>query len=169
MELQIREAQEKDALALIQLRKQLFTETTYLLLEPEEYKPTEESETNFIRMFSKADNSAVFLALNANTELMGFMGVAGGTTNRTKHRATVFLGVLREYWGKGAGRQLFEALFNWLQPNTIARLELTTAINNERAYSLYIKMGFKIDGIKKANIVVDGQRVDEYMMSYVID
>jgi len=76
---------------------------------------------------------------------------------------------LREYWGNHIGGLLFEALFSGLQQNKVIRLELTTAINNERAYSLYTKVGFKVEGIKKANIAVDGKLVDKYMMSYVIE
>ena len=164
----IREAKESDALALIELRKELFKETTFLLLEPEEYNPTEESEAKFIRMFSSAENCSIFMALNSDLKIVGFMGVAGGTTNRTKHKATVFIGVLSEYWGQGSGKQLFEQLFNWLPYSCLSRIELTTAVNNERAYSLYKKMGFQVEGTKKANISVAGELIDEYQMSYVM-
>ncbi|MBT3204525.1 MAG: GNAT family N-acetyltransferase, partial [Gammaproteobacteria bacterium] len=121
----IREAKENDAKALIVLRGKLFKETTFLLLEPDEYNPTEESEANFIRIFSRADNSSIFLALNSDSKIVGFMGVAGGITNRTKHRATVFLGVLSEYWGQGIGKQLFDQLFIWLPQSCLSRVELT--------------------------------------------
>ncbi len=153
---------------MVDLRKKLFRETTFLLLQPEEYNPAEDSEANFIRMFTKAENSSIVLAQNSESHLLDFLGVAGGTTNSTKHKATVFLG-LREYWGNHSGGLLFEALFSGLQQNKVIRLELTTAINNERAYSLYTKVGFKVEGIKKANIAVDGKLVDKYMMSYVIE
>jgi len=164
----IREAKENDAKALIVLRGKLFKETTFLLLEPDEYNPTEESEANFIRIFSRADNSSIFLALNSDSKIVGFMGVAGGITNRTKHRATVFLGVLSEYWGQGIGKQLFDQLFIWLPQSCLSRVELTSAVNNERAFSLYKKMGFQVEGIKKANISVAGELIDEYQMSHVI-
>lgn len=164
----IREASENDAAALIELRKSLFTETEFLLLEPEEYSPTIESEAGFISLFKNSKNSAVFLAIDSNSKVIGFMGVAGGTTNRTSHKATIFMGVLKEQWGKGVGKLFFKYLFTWTEDKSILRYELTTAVNNKRAFSLYKNIGFEVECIKKQNILVNGKPVDEYQMFYII-
>ncbi len=161
----IREATEKDAENLIALRQKLYRETNFLLLEPDEYNPTVKSEAAFISAFRQSGNSTVLLAFADKTRLIGFMGVAGGTTNRSAHKATIFMGILKEFWGKGAGKQLFDALFQWSADTSLQRLELTTALNNERAYALYQKVGFETECVKKLNIIVDGAPVDEYQMA----
>jgi RimJ/RimL family protein N-acetyltransferase len=164
----IREAASTDAENLIELRRKLFNETNFLLLEPDEYNPTVESETAFISVLKKSKNSAVFLALDNNSNLVGFMGVAGGTTKRTAHKATIFMGVLQKHWGNGIGKQLFNKLFAWSEPTGLSRLELTTAVDNERAYSLYKKVGFETECVKKRNILVDGKYVNEYQMCFLL-
>lgn len=62
--IKIREIVETDAPSLMKLRKQLFTETQFMLLEPDEYRPTIESESNFITSFQKSPNSILLLAEN---------------------------------------------------------------------------------------------------------
>ena len=164
----IREASETDAAALIELRKLLFKETEFLLLEPEEYSPTIDSETCFINAFNKSNNSSVFLAIDERENVIGFMGVAGGTTNRTSHKATIFMGILKKYWGKGVGKQFFKHFFIWAEDKRIVRYELTTAVNNTRAFSLYKSVGFDVECIKKKNIMVKDKPVDEYQMFYIV-
>jgi RimJ/RimL family protein N-acetyltransferase len=163
----IREATSADAEKLIELRRKLFNETNFLLLEPDEYNPTVESEKAFISAFEKSKNSAVFLAVDNNSNLVGFMGVAGGTTKRTAHKATIFIGVLEKDWGNGIGRQLFNKLFKWSESTSLSRFELTTAVNNERAYSLYKKVGFETECVKKRNMLIDGKYVNEYQMCFL--
>ncbi len=164
----IREAYETDAAALIELRKSLFIETEFLLLEPEEYTPTIDSEARFIKTFKKSNNSAILLALDSSENVIGFMGIAGGTTNRTSHKATIFMGVLKEYWGKGVGKLFFKYFFTWSEDKEIVRYELTTAVNNKRAFTLYKSVGFDVECIKKQNIMVKGEPVDEYQMFYIV-
>ncbi|MEH6442697.1 MAG: GNAT family N-acetyltransferase [Oceanospirillaceae bacterium] len=166
--IEIREAVIEDAAALINLRKCLFRETQYLLLEPDEYSPSVESEAGFIKSFIASNNSSIFLAFNENSKLIGFMGVAGGATIRTKHKATVFMGILQSYWGKGIGRRLFEFLFVWAKSSKLIRLELTTALKNKRAFSLYQSVGFQKECIKIKNIIINNEPVDEYQMFYIL-
>ncbi|MEW8624858.1 MAG: GNAT family N-acetyltransferase [Candidatus Thiodiazotropha sp.] len=168
VQFEILEATSKDAESLIELRRTLYNETDLLLFEPTEYRPTVESETAFITAFEKSNNSALFIAVVDNLDLVGFMGVAGGTTNRTAHKATVFMGVLKKYWGQGIGKKLFDNLFQWLEVTSLSRLELTTAVHNERAYSLYKAVGFETECVKKNNVLVDGKHVDEYQMCYLL-
>jgi RimJ/RimL family protein N-acetyltransferase len=98
------------------------------------------------------------------TNLIGFMGVAGGRTHRIAHKATLFMGILKEHWGKGIGTLFFSNLFTWVKTTTITRLELSTAVKNLRAISLYKKVGFEIECVKKNNIYINGVPVDEYQM-----
>jgi len=65
-------------------------------------------------------------------------------------------------------QSLFVKMKDWARKRNLVRLELTTAINNERAFLLYKKMGFKVEGIKKKNILVDNVAVDEYQLSFII-
>jgi RimJ/RimL family protein N-acetyltransferase len=50
----------------------------------------------------------------------------------------------------------------------VKRLELSVMTHNERGIALYKKMGFEIEGTKRASIYVNGNYVDEYLMSKII-
>jgi RimJ/RimL family protein N-acetyltransferase len=56
----------------------------------------------------------------------------------------------------------------WAAENGVKRLELSVMTHNERGIALYKKMGFEIEGIKKASIFVNGVYVDEYLMSKIL-
>jgi len=167
-QLAIRHAQASDAVALMALRKKLFAQTHYMLLEDGEYRPSVESEAAFINSFSQSDNSTVLLAFKG-VELLGFMGVAGGSANRIRHCASIFLGVDQGAWGQGVGWQLMQGLFAWLATTSLKRLSLSTAVDNERALALYKKAGFVIEGVKKGDILLADQLVDSYFMAKLLD
>jgi hypothetical protein len=95
----VREATISDAILLIKLRKRLYRETDFLLLEPGEYDPEITSEKAFILDFIESNNSTVFITVDEESNLIGFMGVAGGRTHRIAHKATLFMGILKEHWG----------------------------------------------------------------------
>ncbi len=78
------------------------------------------------------------------------------------------MGVLKEYWGKGVGKLFFKYFFTWSEDKEIVRYELTTAVNNKRAFTLYKSVGFDVECIKKQNIMVKGEPVDEYQMFYIV-
>lgn len=164
---EIRHAKVSDAEILMKLRKKLFRETQYMLLEEDEYQPSIESEADFIDLFSQSDNSTIFLVFKKQ-QLIAFMGVAGGTANRKRHCADIFLGVQKSAWGKGVGWQLMQALLAWSATTSLQRLALSVAVDNKKAIALYHKAGFEIEGVKKGNLMLDDIFVDEYAMSILL-
>ena len=56
----------------------------------------------------------------------------------------------------------------WAAENGVKRLELSVMTHNERGLALYKKMGFDIEGIKRASIFVNGAYVDEYLMGKIL-
>ena len=53
----------------------------------------------------------------------------------------------------------------WAKEILITRLELTVMCPNIVAKHLYEKNGFKIEGIKKMSMLVDGEYVDEFYIA----
>lgn len=164
----VRNATQNDALEFIKLRKAIFSETDFMLFEPNEYKPTEQQEKAYIKSLTESANSHLFFAVTDTGDIIGFLGADGGRTNRIRHIAHVFVGVLKQHWGQGIGKMLFASLFDWAGQNNIKRLELSTALNNQRAFKLYTGLGFEVEGIMKSNIMLNGELTDEYLMSYIL-
>ncbi|MNO98154.1 Acetyltransferase YpeA [compost metagenome] len=138
-------------------------ETKFMLYEPGERTTTIERQREFVHSQITSDNSTVFVAEYDN-QLVGHLIVVGGKVKRNKHVGYIVVGILKEYTGKGIGTNLFNALENWRAGTGIKRLELSVMVHNEAALSLYQKMGFEIEGIKKNSLIIDGNDVDEYYM-----
>ena len=78
------------------------------------------------------------------------------------------LGITPKYQGQGLGRQLIDILIEDARGNNCRAIELTTVLNNYRAFSLYQKLGFLYLG-KVENLVGDGSVVEESHMYFPIE
>lgn len=163
----IREIIKDDASNFVNLIQQVEKESDFMLFEPDERKITPEQQLSRIEAMQQQENSTVFVA-EANNQLVGYMVVIGGFANRNKHSAYLVIGVLKEFSGQGIGTKLFKKLQEWVSQHKIHRLELTAMKHNERAISLYTKMGFEIEGIKRQSLLVNGEYIDEYYMAKLV-
>lgn len=80
--------------------------------------------------------------------------VQRGFVNRTQHRAYIVIGVLRSESGKGLGTKLLKKVNESAIKNEILKLELTVMVNNEKAFNLYKRMGFKVEGTRENSLML---------------
>ena len=161
----VRNIREDDAKKFLSMLIQLDNETKLMLYEPGERK----RDISKIRsMIKDAHPSSFIYVVEDDGKLVGFLSAKRGHVNRIKHRAYIVIGIMKSYTGKGIGRRLFNELDNWATDNGVIRLELTVMKHNERAISLYKKMGYKVEGVKEKSVVIDGDYVDEYYMAKII-
>ena len=85
---------------------------------------------------------------------------------KTKHRASVAIALLREFWGQGIGTRLLQEMIGIAQRHGgILQMELEVVEGNDRARHLYEKMGFRIAGVRPNAICLkDGRLLHEYLM-----
>ncbi len=87
---------------------------------------------------------------------------------RERHAASLAMMVHPDYWGRGIGSQLLDALVkladNWLQ---LARIELEVNTDNTAGVRLYEKFGFTIEGTHKLHAYGDGRMADSYFMARI--
>jgi RimJ/RimL family protein N-acetyltransferase len=55
-------------------------------------------------------------------------------------------------------------VFQWAKEKEISRLELTVIKDNVKAFNLYKKMGFILEGEKVHSLIIDGLPVNEYYL-----
>ena len=137
----IRSARSSDAAEMVSFMRTTAGETEFLLRYPEECAMTEAGEAAFL------DD-----ALNNPDQIMPCCfveGVLAGnamlTMNsriKTRHRGSVAVGLLKEYWGLGIGTALFEEMIAVAKNRGLSHLELDYIEGNDRARCLYEKMGF---------------------------
>jgi RimJ/RimL family protein N-acetyltransferase len=169
MPVTIRTIRDDDTAAYLELLKRLDAETNFMMFEPGERQMSVEEMRQRVKGLLAADNSMIFLAENESSELVGVLGAQGGVFRRNRHNVHIFIGILQAYTGQGIGRRLFETMETWARSWGAHRLELTVMVHNTRGVALYKRMGFIIEGTRRDSMKVDGQYVDEYEMSKILE
>lgn len=110
--------------------------------------------------------SAVLLRENGGELVIGNIGLVVAKNPRQRHVGALGMMVHPDYQGRGVGMALMRAALdladNWLQ---LTRLELEVYTDNTRAISLYQKVGFEIEGTKRAMAMRNGRYADAYTMA----
>ncbi|WP_462413519.1 N-acetyltransferase family protein [Neobacillus sp. Marseille-QA0830] len=163
----IRKIKPSDAENYLELCRKLDTETRFMLFEPGERKTTLEQQNQRIKAILE-ENLSTILICETEGKLIGYLGAFREGKKRISHSAYIVVGILQDYTGKGIGTQLFTELENWAAANHVRRLELTVMCHNEAAVSLYKKMGFEVEGVKRHSLIIDGQYIDEYYMGKLL-
>ena len=123
-----------------------------------------ETET-LLRELGEAEDAAM-LACLVDGKIVGNCQITILKGRKQRHRATVAIAILREYWGQGIGTRMFRELIRLAEEREeLIQLELTFIEGNSRARALYEKMGFRITGVKpNAFRLTDGSLRGEYTM-----
>lgn len=141
-------------------------ETEYILRYPEECnKYTSEGEKILFDRINQSECDAMLVCL-VEGKVAGNCQISWNRGLKTKHRASVAIALLSEFWNQGIGTKLFAELIHIAEanPETI-QLELDFVEGNSRARALYEKMGFRISGVKPNAIrLKDGTLLNEYSM-----
>ncbi|MBM7095125.1 GNAT family N-acetyltransferase [Bacillus sp. H-16] len=161
----IRTAKQDDAEKLIDLIRQVESEADFMLMEAGERNTTAEQQRKYIEHLQT--NSTILVAEDAGT-LEGYLFAIGGSARRTKHAAYLVIGILKAYRGQGVGTRLFQEVEKWARDNHVSRLELTAVTENEAGVALYKKSGFKVEGMKRQTLFINGEYFDEYVMGKVL-
>lgn len=144
----IRSAVNKDAKDLSEIRLQIDGETENLDREKGEgYIDIQGFET--LIKTDTENKKNLFLVAVVNDKIVGFSRCEGNILKRFAHKVEFGVGVLKDYWGHGIGKNLLQESISWADSNGIKKITLNVLETNEKAIKLYEKLGFKIEGILK--------------------
>lgn len=163
----IRTIELNDTAKYLELNKAI-DESGFMLYEPGEKQITYEQQRKVIERILTDDNSTMLVA-DIDNQLAGFIAAIGSNLKRTQHRATIVIGVHESFQGKGIATKLFEHLFAWAKKSAIIRLELTVIKENHKAYNLYRKVGFILEGEKVHSLMINGEPMNEYCLYKLLD
>ena len=98
--------------------------------------------------------------------VVGNCEISFRTNLKTKHRASVAIALISEFWNQGIGTRMFQELIRLAEErDDVLQMELDFVEGNSRARALYEKMGFRITGVKPDALrLKDGTLLNEYMM-----
>ena len=150
-----------DAEQMLRYLKTTAEETEFLTRYPEECVETPEEERAFIERVN-GSGTMLMIVCSVEGDIAGSCQLAWNNRIKTRHRAEVAIGILREYWSLGIASAMFSELIRVAKEQGILQLELDYIEGNARAKRLYEKMGFHEVGVKPDAIrLKDGTMLDE--------
>ena len=117
------------------------------------------------------ERNHTFIAEDAEEKkVIGYIKLVIDEERRRRHKANLSVAIHNDYQGNGVGTLLFKEAIdlaeNWLM---LKKIELTVLESNVPGIELYKKFGFEIEGVSKADTVVDGKYEDVVFMGKIFD
>lgn len=164
--LTLRNAEPSDAAALLECMNVTAGETPFLSRELDEFKLTLEQEEAFLKAKVDVPRDLLMVA-EVDGRLAGSCMVAPVMPHRKQaHRCAVAIALYREFWGAGIGELMMRSLLDVAKQAGFEQAELEVVCGNERAISLYRRLGFESYAtLPRFMKYADGSYADaEYMM-----
>lgn len=150
---------------MINYLKLTAAETPFLLRNPDEVTYTVEGEKEILAKLLEDDGAFMMLALVDGRVAGNCSITAVGARRKIKHRCSLAIALLKEFWGLGIGTAMMEYMTELAGKMGYEQIELGVIDGNERAKALYEKSGFVETGrYKNAMKYDDGTYRDEIMM-----
>lgn len=162
----LRSPREEDIPGTLEYLRISAGETDFIVRYPEECgKYTYEKEKAFFEQVNASPNDLMLLCVG-DGKVAGNCHLVFNTAIKTRHRATVMIALIREFWNLGIGTRMFQEMIRTAEEREgVTQLELEFAEGNSRARALYEKMGFRIAGVHpNALRLKDGTLLNEYLM-----
>lgn len=170
IDVMIREAIPDDGAEILQTLKIIGSETPFLVMDEEGLAMSEDDMAqNLANLYDSTNN--ILLVAFVDKKIVGTASVKASNKKRIEHIGEIGISILKGYWGFGLGRLMMEEVIQWAKESgIIRRLELTVQERNQRAVSLYEKIGFKTETIMERGAKTDtGEFLTVHLMSKMID
>jgi RimJ/RimL family protein N-acetyltransferase len=160
----IREAEPKDAAALVSLARAVGREPERWLLSSTDWRAPA-AERRYLRAVHRSAHAAVFVA-EAPEGLVARLSVARDPHPASHHVADLGLMVAASHRRRGIGRALLQRAVDWARASGVTKLELHVFPDNEPALALYEAFGFVREGYRRRHYRRDGEYVDAVLMAF---
>lgn len=157
-------AQSNDAKHMIDYLKQVGSETDFLLFGAEGVSMSVQQESLFLEKMNATPSSRMFV-VKVHEKIVANAHIQGHTKPRTKHKASIGISVLKDYWHQGIGSMLLQQLIDYAKTmGSIKTIYLEVISENIRAINLYKKFGFEVYGLDQNSTKVGSKYYDNYLM-----
>lgn len=159
-----REAECKDAEALVKYITAVGGETDYLSYGKDTFNISAERESRFIERFKRNKKDIMLVAFDGE-RVIANASLEANRVLRYSHRSELSITVLREYWGRGVGSRLMEMMIEFAKSVGTEIIYLEARADNDRAIALYKKYGFEQNCEIKRFFKIDGKYYDAAIMT----
>ncbi len=156
----IRPTQEEDVPELTAVLARIVEERRYLgTVHP----PSVERMVGFCRRIWK--DGVVQVIVEVDGRIVGWCDAMRLTEEGFRHNATLGIGLLPEWRGRGLGRRLLDKVLTRCGEAGVERVELSVYADNAPAIRLYHSVGFEDEGLRRRQRFLDGVYWDVLMMA----
>ena len=143
-------------------------ESTFLSFVEDEYPLSVKEEEDYIRSLEGNANNVMFLALDGN-EIVGLSTITSTHKIKSRHEGELGIVIKKKYHGQGIGTKLIRMAIDWCKGNDVTtRIHLDVSADNLTAISIYLKLGFIMEGCLKNQTLIDGIYYDTYVMGLML-
>lgn len=162
----IRSAQPDDAERLLAYIRSVAAETTFFILQADEFNFTDEQERQWIQDHLD-DPGKMAISAENDESVVGFLSFENGPHKRIRHRGTFGISVEKAWRGKGVGTALLQSLIEWGEANSlIEKIGLAVNADNKNAIRLYKKFGFIEEGRRPKELKLDPDCYTDDILMY---
>lgn len=152
----------------LEFLKSLDRESEYMHYREGERSMTSQGMKSRIKKQENQGNCFTILAIN-HGDIVGYFSVNGGNSLATRHTASVAIGVLENWRGKGIAKNIFHIAEKMAQGKKIIRFSCSVVWENTRAISFYLHSGFVIIGSETMSFrKTNGDLVNEWILEYLL-
>lgn len=143
-------------------------ESTFLSFVEDEYPLSVKEEEDYIRSLEGNANNVMFLALDGD-EIVGLSTITSTHKIKSRHEGELGIVVAKKYHGQGIGTKLIRMAIDWCKGNDVTtRIHLDVSADNLTAISIYLKLGFIMEGCLKNQTLIDGIYYDTYVKGLML-
>lgn len=150
--------------SFVRLQNALAAESHFLMLEPEEINSVDR-QRQMLADFTKPDSPAKILFAFYDDQMIGYLGYRSVGLKKIQHTVRdIAIGVLEKFQRLGAAQKLFlQAEQQWISAGKkVARLSVME--HNTKAFTLYKKLGFEIEGIENQSLCIQGEFINQKLL-----
>ena len=164
----IRSIEMDDARSFINLQETIFSECDFEYFSTNEQNLTVQQIRKCMAEWRKVKTSNILLCI-VNGEFAGYILIKGNTSSRTKHVASLRIGVATSFQHIGIGSALLTQAEQWCRNHQIERLEANILAHNEKAKSLFEKHNYISEGVRKSSFKLHDELFDEIYYSKLLN
>jgi len=160
----IRPTSSEDAAALVALRDAVAAEEEWIAGRPGERTAVDET----LALAGLVAHGGLSLSLEVENRVVGHLEVQLGRGHEA-HIGELAMAVAREYRDERLGRALLETAVEWARAVGLRKLSLGVFPGNARAIALYRSVGFLDEGLRRAQVRVEGRERDLLLMGLLFE
>jgi RimJ/RimL family protein N-acetyltransferase len=165
MSMAVRKASPADAQELVALATAVAGEQEGWLLADSHWRSAAD-ERRYIRALQRHPDAALYVAVTGDGEIVGRLSLMRDSHPASTHVADLGLMVAAGHRRGGIGTRLMETAEQWAAETGITKLELHVFPHNHPAISLYEKLGYEREGVRRRHYKrSDGELSDVILMA----